>query len=208
MRAVILGTGPSVTPEVIELLNATSLPIFGCNNSYQIAPLTALLACNPEWWDYYWSRDEKLRNADFDRWTWDTPTAKKYGIAHIRGEWGDGLSTDPDVIHYGHSSGYQLLGLALHYGVTEMVLIGYDLRYPKGYDGMKQVAGGDRHFFGEYPKELQHWTKFNTGSGGELNGLLECYRTIAPEDYGIRIINCSPGTALDFFETGNLEDYV
>jgi hypothetical protein len=92
--------------------------------------------------------------------------------------------------------------------VTEFVLIGYDLKYPSGYNGNQKKSGGNRHFFGEYPKELQHWTRFNIGDNGELNGLLECYRTINPEEYGIRIINCSPGSALDFFETGMLEDYL
>lgn len=148
-----------------------------------------------------------MRLGRFTKWTWDKPTSEKYGIAHIEGRWGDGLSTDPDYIHYGHSSGYQLIGLALHHHVTEFVLIGYDLRYPKGYDGVNRKAGGDRHYFGEYPEPLQHWTRLNMGPNGELGGLLECYRTIKPEDYGIRIINCSPGTALDFFEMGRLEDY-
>ena len=207
MRAVILGTGPSVTPEVIELLQATRLPIFGCNNAYQVAPLKALLSCNAEWWDYYWPRDEKLRDGDFDKWTWDSPTAKRYRISHIKGEWGDGLSTTPGVIHFGHSSGYQLLNLAtVQYGVTQAVLIGYDLRFPAGYNGVNKHPGGDRHYFGEYPKELQHWTRFNMGKGGELNGLLDCYKTIQPD--GLRIINCSPGTALDFFETGELCEWI
>ena len=208
MRAVILGTGPSVTPEVIQQLQATRLPIFGCNNAYQVAPLRALLACNPEWWDYYYPRDAALRLGAFEKWTWDLPTAEKYGLAHIQGLWADGLSRNPEVIHYGHSSGYQLIGLALHYGVTNMVLIGYDLRYPAAYSGTERLAGGDRHYFGEYPAELQHWTKYNIGPAGELNGLLNCYRTIKPEDYGIRIINCSPGSALDFFETGRLEEWI
>jgi len=208
VRAVILGTGPSVTGEVMKQLQATRLPIFGCNNAYQIAPVRALISCNIEWWDYYWQRDVNLRLGAFDKWTWDKATSERYGIAHIRGEWGDGLSTDPEVIHYGHSSGYQLLGLAYHYGVTEFVLTGYDLRFPVMYDGIKQVAGGDRHYFGEYPQELQHWTKTNIGGNGELNGLLECYRTIKPETYGIRIINCSPGSALDFFENGRLEEWL
>lgn len=208
MRGIVLGTGPSVTPEVIRLLNVTKLPIYGCNNAYQIAPLTALLACNPDWWNYYWPRDESLRNGDFERWTWDRPTADKYGLSYIRGEWGDGLSVDPNVIHYGHSSGYQLINLAYHYGIREMVLIGYDLRYPAGYNGTKQVPGGDRHYFGEYPEKLQHWTQLNIGGQGEINGLLKCYRTIKPEDYGLRIVNCSPDSALNFFETGDLEQWV
>jgi len=189
-------------------INRSPLAKFGCNNTYQIINLDVLLACNPQWWDYYYPRDENLRLSTFTKWTWDKATADKYSIAHIRGEWGDGLSTDPEVIHYGHSSGYQLINLALHHHVTEFVLIGYDLRYPKKYDGVKKIPGGERHYFGEYPEELQHWTKQNIGPGGEISGLLDCYKTINPKDYGIRIINCSPGTALDFYETGNLADEI
>jgi hypothetical protein len=208
VRGIVLGTGPSVTPDQIELIKKSGLPVYGCNNAYQIVDLTALLACNIEWWAHYWRIDEALRNGDFEKWTWDRATADRYGIGYIKGEWGKGLSTDPAVIHYGHSSGYQLVNLAYHYGVREMILVGYDLRYPPGYDGMKKIAGGDRHYFGEYPKELQHWTKFGIGDQGELCGLLDCYRTIKPEDYGLRIVNCSPGSALDFFETGDLSEWV
>jgi hypothetical protein len=206
MRAIIIGTGPSLTQEAIDLVNGSDLPKFGCNNVYQVVPaLTAHLACNVEWWNHY---GVEVCRRGFDKWTWDKPTADKWGIHYIRGEWGDGLSTDPGVIHYGHSSGYQLINLAYHYGVREFVLIGYDLRYPKGYDGRRQVAGGDRHYFGEYPKSLQHWTKFGMGENGELGGLLKCYRTLYPQAYQSRIINCSPGSALDFFETGELAEWV
>lgn len=203
MRGIVIGTGPSLTEEAIELINQSPLPKFGCNNTYQVCELTALLACNPEWWDYYWG-DPKLSKGDFSKWTWDKPTSEKYGIAYIRGEWGDGLSTDPEVIHYGHSSGYQLVNLALHFGVTEFVLIGYDLRYPAGYNKVERIPGGDRHFFGEYPKALHHWP--SVGPNGEMTGLLDCYKTINTD--GIRIINCSPGTALDFFEVSRLEDEI
>lgn len=204
----MIGTGPSLTEEAIKLIRESDLPKFGCNNTYQLFDLEALLSCNPEWWDYYWPRDERLREGEFTKWTWDKPTANKYGLAYIQGRWGDGLSTDSRVIHYGHSSGYQLIGLALHYGVKEFILIGYDLKYPGGYDGTRRVPGSGRHYFGEYPKELEHWTRFNIGPEGELEGLLKCYRTIVPDEYGIRIINCSPDSALDFFEVGELEEYV
>jgi hypothetical protein len=202
-----------LTPEAQALVSESALPKFGCNNTYRVTDtLTALLACNPEWWDYYWPREPELRNGTFEKWTWDSPTAKRYGLSYIRGEWGDGLSRDDGVIYYGHSSGYQLLGLAYHYvkhEPSELILIGYDLRYPKGYSGFEQKVGdGQRHYFGEYPKELQHWTKFKMGTDGQLNGLLECYQTINPDDYNLRIINCSAGSALDFFETGDLADYV
>jgi len=201
VRGIVIGTGPSLTQEAIELINASSLPKFGCNNTYQVCELTALLACNPEWWDYYW---EDVRKGEFTKWTWDKPTSEKYGIAYIKGEWGDSLSTDPEVIHYGHSSGYQLLNLAYHFGVREFVLCGYDLRYPRNYDRNARRPGGDRHFFGEYAPELEHWPM--VGPSGEMTGLLDCYRTIDAKELGIRIINCSPGSALDFFEMGKLEN--
>jgi len=208
MKAIVIGTGPSLTPDLAQLIRNSGLPKFGCNNTYQEFDLTALLACNPEWWDYYWPRDKRLREGDFAKWTWDKPTAERYGLAHILGEWGDGLSIDSRVIHYGHSSGYQLLNLAYHYmGYgAELILIGYDLRYPEGYKRDKKDPGGDRHYFGEYPPELHHWPQ--VGPGGEMTGLLDCYLTINPDDYGIRIINCSPNSALDFFETGSLEDEI
>lgn len=202
VRAIILGTGPSVTPAVLEQVKRSGLLVFGCNNTYQVAELTALMSCNIEWWEYYWPRDEKLRAGTFDKWTWDRATADRFGIKHIRGEWGDSLSTDPSYIHYGHSSGYQLLGIAYHYGVREMLLVGYDLKYPKGYSKADRNPGGDRHYFGEYPKELQHFP--SVGGNGEMLGLLDCYRTIDCKALGLRIINCTPGSALDFFEVGVL----
>lgn len=208
MRAIIAGTGPSLTAEVIDRVKASGLPVFGCNNTYQIFDLAAHLACNAEWWDHYWPIDERLREMRGRCWTWHRPTADKYGINHIEGRWGDGLSTDRRYIHYGHSSGYQLLGIAYHLGVREFLLVGYDLRYPGGYSGVAKEPGAGRHYFGEYPRQLQHWTKFGIGPGGSLLGLLDCYRTIDCAAMGIRIINCSPGSALDFFETAEIGDAI
>lgn len=206
MRAILLGTGPSVTPEVLAQIKASGLPVYGCNNAYQVCQLVALMACNIEWWDWYWPRDPALRDGTFEKWTWDKATAERYGLKYIEGRWGDGLSTDPSYIHYGHSSGYQLLGIAYHAGVREMILCGYDLRYPKGYSKADRRPGGDRHFFGEYPERLQHFPA--VGPNGEMTGLLACYRTIDCEALGLRIVNTSPGSALDFFETAELEDAI
>jgi len=205
MRAIIIGTGPSLTPQAIELVNQSKLLKFGCNLAYRAVGLDVLYCNNREFWQHY--RDE-LAVLDCAKWTYCADTAREHDARFIQGVWAPGLSNDPAVLHWGHGSGYELLGVAYHYGVTEFVLIGYDLRFPAGYDGMKKVAGGDRHFFGEYPKELQHWTKYNIGDGGELNGLLDCYRTIDTDALNIRIINCSPGSALDFFEMGTLAEHV
>ena len=68
---------------------------------------------------------------------------------------------------------------------------------------------GKRHFFGdgEYPEPLRHFTR-NLGPDGELIGLIKEMETIKPSEYGIEIINCSPGSAMTCFKMGILEDYV
>ena len=203
MRALIIGTGPSLTPQAIELINQSKLLEFGCNLAHRVVNLDVLYCNNKEFWTHY--RDE-LAALDCAKWTYDASVAAEHGAKFIHGTWAPGLSTDPKVLHWGHGSGYELLGIAYHYGVTEFVLIGYDLRYQKDYSKQTKQTGGDRHFFGEYPKELEHWPA--VGPDGEMTGLLDCYRTIDTNGLGIRIINCSPGSALDFFETGELSNYV
>lgn len=205
MRGIIIGTGPSLTPQAIELVKASSLPKFGCNLTFQVFDLDALYINNREFWQHYGA---ELDEYPSPKWTYHKDISEKHKAHFVQGEWKPGLSTDPGYLHWGHGSGYELLGVAYSLGIREFILIGYDLRFPRGYDGERKIAGGDRHFFGEYPKELQHWTRLNIGPDGELNGLLDCYRTIDCESLGIRIINCSPGAALDFFETGNLGDWV
>lgn len=194
-----------MTAEARAIIRDSDLPKFGCNLTFKVFDLDALYINNREFWEHY---GKELAEYECPKWTYVREVAEKHDAHYIQGVWEPGLSTDPGYLHWGHGSGYELIGIAYHLGVREFILAGYDLRFPKGYDGFKQEAGGDRHFFGEYPKELQHWTKYNIGPNGELNGLLDMYRTIDTEKLGIRIINCSPGSALDFFEVGNLADWI
>jgi len=186
--AIILGTGPSLTPEVVDLCKESGLRLFGCNNTFEFG-LDVHLACNPAWWDYYGTAFAG------EKWTWDEPTAKKHGINYIAGKWEPGLSTDPNYIHYHHGSGPQIVNIALHYGITRMLLVGWDMKY-----------GEKRHYFGEYPPPLLHFPK--TGPNGEMTGLIKEMETIKPEIYGIEIINCTPGSAMKCFPFGRLEDYL
>jgi hypothetical protein len=198
---IILGTGPSLDAAAVtwavDKKRKKGWPLFGVNNIYQIVPeINVHLACNPEWWDEYWPKDIELRNPSFDTWTWHKPTSEKYDIGYIEGRWGDSLSKDPTYIHYGHSSGYQILGLAYHYGIREFYLLGYDMAYP---------PGKPRHYFGEYPKALYHNPK--TGPNGEFLGLIKQFETIDEDDLGIEVINLCQTSALEHFRKGDINDY-
>ena len=203
MRGIVIGTGPSLTTQAIDLITRSELLKFGCNLTFQATDLDALYINNREFWQHY---SQELREVNCPKWTYHEDIANEHEANFIQGRWEPGLSQDPKYLNWGHGSGYELMGIAYHLGVTEFVLIGYDLRYPQGYSKQTKQPGGDRHFFGEYPKDLEHWPA--VGPNGEMTGLLDCYRTIDTDALGIRIINCSPGTALDFFETGELSNYV
>lgn len=198
-KAVIIATGPSLRePELIwarQRQVEDGYAVFGVNNVYQRYPwLDALMCCNIEWWDLYWQRDEMLRIAPFDRWTWDKHTSERYRIDYCPGVWEDSLSKDPSCIHYGHASGYQVLGIAYHYGIREFHLLGYDMAYP---------PGKPRHYFGEYPKALYHNPR--TGPNGEFTGLIKCFETIDEADLGARFYNYCPTSALEHFEKRSLD---
>lgn len=205
--AIICGTGPSLA-QYADLANEYKqqgkVRIFGANLAYRYVDVDVNHACNKEFYDHYWPIDDRLSGGRFDKWTTRTELIGKYpGLEYIEEQWLDGLSTDPSYIAAHHGTGPQLINIALHYGIKRMLLIGWDMRY----NGKKTNTEytGLRHLFGEYPKNLQHWPK--TGNNGELEGLIKEMGTIIPEEYGIEIINCSPGSAMECFPMGRLEDY-
>jgi len=198
-KGIILATGPSLNAYAIhwaKMKQRKGWNLFGINNVYQQVPkLDVHMACNPEWWDEYWS-DPNLQKGEFDKWTWDKKTSEKYGINYIEGRWADSLSKDSRYIHYGHASGYQILGVAYHYGVREFYLLGYDMAYPPGQP---------RHYFGEYPKSLYHNPR--TGPNGEFTGLIKQFETIDEKDLGIKVYNLCPTSALEHFEKATINDF-
>ena len=188
---VVIGTGPSLTDEQVRI--AKHFRTFGVNKAFQFDP-DVLVGCNHQFWDYYWPDVEGLR---CHKWTTRPELEGKYqGLNYIREEWIDGLSTNKDYIAAHHGSGPQAVNIAYHYGCEIILLIGWDMRHK-----------GDRHYFGEYPKPMQHFTK-TLGPDGELTGLIKEMETIHPERYGIKIYNCTPGSALTCFPSRSISEFL
>ena len=204
-KGIIIGTGPSLSDEqvawAVHKQTGFGWKLFGINNVYQRVPsIDYFMACNPEWWDEY-VHDPKLREAPFQKWTWSKPTWVKHkndvtNFHYIRGVWEDSLSKNPNYIHYGHASGYQIMGIAYHAGIREFYLIGYDMAYPPGQP---------RHYFGEYPAALYHNPR--TGPKGEFTGLIRQFETIDEADLGIKVYNLCTTSALEHFQKGNFYEF-
>lgn len=190
---VCIGTGPSLTDQQISTAREKGFTLFGCNNVFQRVPdLELLYGCNAAWWDTYW---KELKKHAAEKWTTNQQAARRYQINWIGERMGQGLCEEPNVIHHGHGSGYSLVSMAHKKGATRILLLGYDLKYPSGYNAAAHDPGGARHYFGEYPKHLQHWPSVNVKDGIHFE-LVELYRSIHEQGL-IEIINCSPGSALD-----------
>lgn len=159
-----------------------------------MAPTAEVLyACNYGWWKHYWPQ---VRSLECEKWTTNRPAADEFGLNWIAERDAPGLSTDPDVIHHGHGSGYSLVSIAYLKGAERILLLGYDLKYSADYNGREKIIGsGPRHFFGEYPREMQHWPSVQVRDGVHVE-LVEKYRQIHEQGL-VEIVNCTPGSALE-----------
>ena len=195
---IIIGTGPSLTAG--QLAQVRHLRKFGANRAYEFG-CDVVHGCNYQFWDYYWPAVAETGAA---MWTSRPELNGKYpGLNYIQERWEQGLSTDPSYICAHHGTGPQLVNLAYHYGCEVMLLIGWDMKYPPRADRYNYI--GKRHYFGEYPESMQHWP-IGIGAGGELDGLIAEMATIHPEDYGIEIWNCTPGSAMRCFPFRSLSE--
>jgi len=213
--AILVCTGPSVKEQVKEIRNAKAgkrCRIITVNNAYELFPFAdAHISCNYDWWEYYWPKSAILREMACPKYTWYKHIADRYGIQYVKAVVKDGLSIDPQIIHINHGSGPMGINLALHLGVKKLLLVGHDMKFAPDYNGARRKAGStDRHFFGEYPKELQHWPSVKVGKSkpGVMDGLIEAYDKMVPQlpSLGMEIINCTPGTALNSFPKSTLEE--
>lgn len=206
---VIIATGPSITQEQIDLVAQSDCRIITVNNSYQLIEPDIQIACNDNWWDYYYRNDERLRKLKADKWTRYKKQAINYNINYIDSIVKDGLSTDPSVVHINHGSGPMAINFATLYGFKKIILIGHDMKFAKDYNGAKRQPGSSpRHYFGEYPKQMQHFprSKQSVDSNGVIVGLITAYSKMIPDldKLNIDIVNCTPGTELKCFRMNDL----
>jgi hypothetical protein len=91
----------------------------------------------------------------------------------------------------GYDSGTSAINLAYHFGATEIILLGYDMR-------------GGRWFTGEHPHPMplipaEHFRRHM----GPLEALAaDCLRR------GLRVVNASPISAVPWFEKARLEEFL
>jgi hypothetical protein len=116
--------------------------------------------------------------------------------------------SDAPPFYWGATVSYLMIQLAAFLGCAEAVLLGHDFRYEtdgvaESADGVWTVRGRDRnHFHDAY---WPHGARAFAARPAQMRRAFESARALAPA-VGMRIVNATPGTALDVFPLADLRE--
>lgn len=192
--AVIVAGGPSFSDsqakEVIVARALGKCRVIVVNDSWRRVPNADLLyACDGKWWKMHHVAAQLGFPGEL--WTQDVAAAEHYGLSWVKVDpIASGLSVRRDLLHGGGNSGYQAINLAYLFGAKEIVLVGFDYK----------TSGGKSHWFGEHPPELRTNMPYGTW--------VLRFRDLAKDlqRLGVKMVNCSPDSALDFVEVSTLTE--
>ena len=195
---VCMATGPSLTDAQIETVRLARergdvSGVVVLNDNYRRVPWADLLYfADQKWW--HWHKDKpELAAFGGETCTIDTgPKSAGWDSTHIlRNLGGEGLSVEPGGLRTGINTGHQILNIATLAGADRVLLLGYDARHADD----KRV-----HWFGDHPDR----------TGPPFSEMLRHMRTTLPvlQSLGVKVINCTPGSAIDCFERGTIESLV
>lgn len=212
---VLIGGGESLTVAQVEMVReahaAGRVKVIGVNDAYLLAPwCDVLYFADAQWFDWHTAgvprptiklsaKDVAARFASFpgvkctiqsnySRISDDRVHMLKNKSFPVHSL---GLSLEPDRLVTGRNSGFQALNLAVLSGAPLDLLIGFDAREPGPTDRS--------HWFGDHPMI-------------EPAAVYQSYRAAfsAAEHLitgaGVKVINCSPRTAIDTFEKMDLAE--
>lgn len=184
---VCLGGGPSLTVEDVTYCRGKAT-VIAINDAWRLAPWAdALMASDASWWHHYRGAPE-FRGLKFSL---DPPARSIAGVQVLRNTGDKGIETDPTGLRTGRNSGAAAINLAVHFGATRIILLGYD---------MDVDAKGRSHWFGHHPTGLRNnspYALFRQMIGTMAEPLA---------DLGIAVVNCSRQTALTCFPCAPLRE--
>lgn len=181
---VCIAGGPSLTQADVDACRGRARVIV-INDGYRVAPWADVLyACDAGW--FRWHVDGVAAFAGL-KYT-ITPAARRFADVQVLKDTGeDGLELDPTGLRTGRNSGYQAINLAVHFGASRILLLGYDMK-----------RGNKTHWFGDHPNR-QH---------PPLASFVPFYQRLAPvlKKRGVEVVNCSRETALGCFPRATITD--
>lgn len=177
---VCLGGGPSLCQADVDYCRGKAT-VIAVNDAWRLAPWAhALIASDAAWWSHY----KGVPAYSGLKFCLESSAAKWPGIQVLRNTGHEGIETEPTGVKTGRNTGAAAINLAVHFGASRVLLLGYDME-----------AKDERrsHWFGAHPQGLR---------GGSPYALFrQMFGTmVGPlKQLGVEVINCSRETALTCF---------
>lgn len=197
---VIVGSGPSLTKEQIEIARKArsdgKCQIIVINDNYLLIPdADYLFACDLSWWRRNYDKvcetvslDTRLHTVEgvVDPLMKNKVVKRYIEYDYVTRNIND-LKNDPDVLYHGGCSGILAMELARLEDITimnhniKLILIGFDFQH----------TNGKAHWFGDHPKGMinasncERWVR-------EIHDMMPYYKSM-----GIDVVNCSNESAIN-----------
>lgn len=184
--SVVIASGPSLTTEQLDLVEASPTKTIVVNTTWEDYPhADVLFAGDFLWWKVHHGKSKAFKG---QRWTQDRTSAERFGVNWVRGEAREGLGTKG--LRVNGNTGIGAINLAFLFGSRRILLIGMD---------MKLGPKGEKHHHEDHPAPLvqkqlfQEWRHKARWVAKDL-AAAKC-----------EVVNCTPGSALDCFPMGDLK---
>lgn len=168
--------------------------VIAINDAYKLAPWADVLySSDRRWFPHYHGVPEftGMKYGIGSTVGKDNPFHGLPAITVLKNTGPEGVELEPSGLRSGSNSGYAAINLAVHFGASRILLLGYNLNQ----------HGGRLHFFGNHPPGLpnQPWLLQNFKA--------RFHSLVAPlQALGVEVINCTPHSSLDAFPMADLRD--
>ena len=169
--AVCLASGPSLVQEDVDYCRGKAT-VIAVNDAWRLAPWAdALIASDSAWWRFHQGVPD-FHGLKFCL----EPAAASFGVQVLRNTGHDGVETaDPSGLRTGRNTGAAAVNLAVHFGASRILLLGYD---------MEAKDEAHSHFFGAHPQGLRGGSPYALFRQ-MFATMVEPLRTL-----GVSVINC------------------
>lgn len=173
--AVILATGPSLTPAVVEMVRVSKKAAIAVSNAWELAPwATALVSQDFKWWQENRKAAIEFRGAKYSG-------PQRELLAGV-------IRIEPSgLIATGTNSALLACHVAVSiYQAERVLLCGVDMHAERG-----------DHFFGPHPYPLKNTTR------QRFEIMLDQFARWKPR--GVQVFNCTPGSRLQCYQFRDLQ---
>lgn len=199
---VIIGGGPSITPQQIEIVATAQdekrCKVIAINDaSFLLAPWADVMyAADPRWWEWH-KNDKVLNEFGGERSSIQIENYKHPSDVHIirnadYPNHSDGLSTNPCAIRTGSNGGWQALNIAILAGTRNIYLLGYD-------GGTNKEGKSHFHKGHKVPTPAQAYAHYKRSFTAAENDI---------RDAGVLVVNCNLASHIDTFPKSDIGKFL